>query len=256
MAEFSNSRSERVSGRGDDEDKPLLPWHDDERLQGYVARGHDLVQKTPLGHQLECFRDNVRIQGMPATHPPGDWGYSTSTAYHRARETALRLWDTERIAPGAIGDLWAFCCPAALALEGLPGGRGRFLPVYPRTEMGRVARRSAGGKDACVLTIGRLLGPRDCPCDPMADGRPGDIGCTCFTRHTLARRLYAESATAKGELRKVWEEIHRQARGRVKRAVAAWFEARDLEDERRLQFREQRRAGARAQVVNAASSDG
>jgi hypothetical protein len=243
-----------------EERRSLLPWHDDERLQAYVAMGHDLVQKTPLGHQLECFRDNVRIVGMPATHPPGDWGYSTGTAYHRARETALRLWDTERAFPGSVGALWEYCSPLAVSLDGLPGGRGRIFCVYPRTALGRVARRSAVVKDESEPTQARLLGPRDCKCPvkPEPEEKNGEAkrGCICFSRHTLARRLYAESAAAKGERLNVWNQIHSEAEQLLHAARDAWFSTRGAEDERRLQYRDRRRTAARAQAITVAGSDG
>jgi hypothetical protein len=244
------NRSELTSGRVG------LSWQDDERIQTYVSVGHDLVQKTPLGHQLECFRDNVRIQGMPSTHPPGDWGYG-STAYARARETALRLWDTERLSAGALGTLWAYCSPLALSLEGLPGSkreeaavaageltvnRGRLFAVYPRTELGRTAQR---GED---VDARRLLGPRECRCE-------ASVECSCFARHALARRLYAECASSRGDARKVWNEIHRQAEALLRAAFEAWAASRAAEDERRFADRERRRHGAKAGAVTTATSE-
>ena len=229
-------------------DTPKLQWHDDERIQQYVSSGHELVQKTPLGYQLECFRDNVRIQGMPDSHPPGDWGYGTHTAYHRARETALRLWDTERGCPGSVATLWAHCHPITVTLDGLPGGRGRIFPVYSLTELGRRARRSAGSKEHCDLAVERLLGSRPCKC------KSGD--CSCFSRGKLIRRIYAESAEAKGELREVWNEIHEQAVRLLRAAIESWQWSRQFEDERRRQKQDMRRHGARSKVVTTATSDG
>jgi hypothetical protein len=225
-----------------------LSWHDDERLQLYVSVGHDLVQRSPLGHQLECFRDNVRIQGMPSTHPPGDWGYGAGTAYARARDTAVRLWDTERLGGGSVAVLFAYCHPTAVALDGLPGGRGRLFAVCPFTELGQRARRFENGAGACQLASPRLLGPRTCECS----GRD----CACWSRPSLARRLYTESVEAKGALRQVWNEIYTQAEARLAEVVAAWGAAQGAEDERRLIRQERRRAASRSQVVTTASSDG
>jgi hypothetical protein len=235
-------------GQDPEREGPKLEWHDDERIQMYVSVGHDLVQHTPLGHQLECFRDNVRITGMPSTHPPGDWGYSTGTAYHRARETALRLWDTERAQPGAIATLWSYCHPTAVTMDGLPGGRGRAFALYPLTELGSSARRGTA-PDAP-----RLIGPR--PCDCSADRGASGNGCACWTRPMLLRRLYAESAESKGEQRAVWFQIHKQALARLSLAVVAWRDTRGAEDERRLQRKELRRAAVRARTITTATSDG
>lgn len=242
---ITNKRSEQVSGR--DEEKPAIAWHDDERIQMYVAAGHDLVQHTPLGHQLECFRDNVRIQGMPSTHPPGDWGYGNGTAYHRARETALRLWDAERFTRGTIATLWAYCHPTAVTLDGLPGGRGRVFCTYPLTPLGQLARRSVKGADACPLEGPRLLGPRDCECS----GRD----CSCWARPTLLRRLYAEFVESKGDQRDVWMAIHRQAKERLEWAVSAWNTTQGAEDERRLERQELRRAAGKRLAVTSSSSE-
>jgi hypothetical protein len=235
-------------GLDSEREVPKLPWHDDERLQLYVSVGHDLVQRSPLGHQLECFRDNVRIQGMPSSHPPGDWGYGGGTAYTRARETALRLWDSERATPGTVATLFAFCHPTAVALDGLPGGRGRLFAVCPLTELGQRARRFENGSGECRLTAARLLGPRPCECS----GRD----CSCWTRPTLARRLYAESVEAKGHLREVWNGMYKQAERHLQRAIDAWGAAGHAEDERRLQAKERRHAAVRARLVTAAISEG
>ena len=229
-------------GLDSERDGLKLKWHDDERIQMYVSVGHDLVQHTPLGHQLECFRDNVRLQGIPSTHPPGDWGYSTATAYHRARETALRLWDTGRSTPGTVTTLWTYCHPTAVTLDGLPGGRGRAFALYPLTELGAEARRGSA-PDAP-----RLIGPRPCDCS----GRD----CACWTRPTLLRRLYAESAEAKGEQREVWRAIHEQALGLLRTAIAAWESTLAAEDERRFERQERRRAAVRQQAVTPATSEG
>jgi hypothetical protein len=239
MDQIGNARPEQVSER----DGLKLQWHDDERLQMYVSVGHDLVQRTPLGHQLECFRDNVRITGMPSTHPPGDWGFSSGTAYNRARETAMRLWDTERASPGSVGVLWDYCHPTAVALDGLPGGRGRIFVLYPRTELGSAARRPAGGGETC-----RLLGPRPCNCKGH--------DCSCWTRPTLVRRLYAEFVESKGETRALWFEIHKQAVERLRGAIDAWMSTRGAEDERRLQYQERRRTSAKARAVTSSTSEG
>lgn len=235
-------------GLDPERDVPKLPWHDDERLQLYVSVGHDLVQRSPLGHQLECFRDNVRISGMPSTHPPGDWGYGGGTAYNRARETAVRLWDSERAEPGAVATLFAYCHATAVALDGLPGSRGRLFAVCPLTELGQRARRFENGAEACPLDRPRLLGPRECECS----GRD----CACWTRPTLARRLYAESVEAKGHLREVWNAIYRQAERHLRLAIDAWASAGPAEDERRLQGKERRHAAVRQRVVTTANSEG
>jgi hypothetical protein len=237
MNEFSN---ERPGPDPEREGRLILPWADDERLQQYVGRGHDLVQRSPLGHQLECLRDNVRMTGMPETHPPGDWGYHSTTAYHRARETALRLLDTERVLPGAVHDLWVYCNATTVGLAGLPGGKGRIFAITPHTELGREARRPAGKP-------GRLIGPRECDCS----GRD----CSCWSRPVLMRRLYAEFVGAKGEARQAWIAVYRQAEVRIRAASAAWCSTRNLEDERRLQAQERRLAAPKAHRVTVASSD-
>ena len=228
---------------------PKLSWHDDERLQNYIGVGHDLIQRSPLGHQLECFRDNVRIQGMPDTHPQGDWGYGNGTAYNRARETALRLWDTERLWPGAVAALWVYCHPTSVALDGLPGSRGRLFTLTPQTELGRRAKRSAGSDGWCSLQAPRLIGPRECKCEPGTD-------CVCWSRPALVRRLYAESVESKGDQRRVWMQIYEQARVLICSSVDAWNATQGAEDERRLQRAEIRRAAAHAQSVTPANSDG
>jgi len=160
-----------------------------------------------------------------------------------------RLADTERIARGSVAVLWEYCHPEAVALDGLPGGRGRIFVIYPRTELGRRARRSAGSQETCVLAIGRLLGPRDCRCKGLVD-------CLCFTRHALARQLYAESASAKGEIAETWRAIHAQAETLLFRARDAWLESRAAEDDRRAEHKLVRRASARARIVTTATSDG
>lgn len=245
MTTDRNKRSELASGR---DGLPSLSWHDDERIQQYVAVGHELVQKSPLGHQLECFRDNVRLQAMPSSHPPGDWGYGSGTAYSRARETALRLIDAEREQPGAVAVLWAYCHPEAVALDGLPGNRGRIFAICPMTDTGRRARLSAGSGNWCSLAAPRLIGPRPCECS----GRD----CSCWTRPTLVRRLYAESVEAKGHLRQVWNAAYNEAQRLLGAAILGWQEAQFDEDLRRTLDKKRRRHAPRVRMVTTGASDG
>lgn len=194
-----------------------LTWRDDEDLQHYVARWHDLVQRSPLGSQLELMRDEVKPDGLPDTHPRYDWGYGRHTESAKAARIGRALDEMVRRAPGSprpVDVLWAFCGPTAVALDGLPGGRGRLFAVYPvlfadvRQRLVREAHRGRGVRDE------------------------DDRERVQLTAHEALRALYAQAAKAKLPELAGWRERHTQAEQALGRAIALWYAVQPRKERR------------------------
>lgn len=171
-------------------------------LEWYVGGGHDLVSRSPVGHQLECLRDNVRVTALPSSWPT--WSRVDGA---RAQRIAQRLLRAEAICPGAIQVIWALCHPITVAMDGLPGGRARLVAIYGLTETGRRARWSAGGDKktkACSLESRRIFALN------------GQVPAEAL------RSIYTNVAQAKGKMAALWAELDREAQELAERVSRAY----------------------------------
>lgn len=158
---------------------------DDEELQWYVAQGHDLVSKSPLGAQLECMANNFSDDALPNTVPTWLLDFSRTSVVHKARRTAVALWGATGVYPLAAAALWAYCHPTTVAsCDGMYGNVGRLLALYPMTRTGQRAVDAEGRE----LVSKRGLRPYD-----------------------ALRRMNAERCQAKGEVRKLWVQMRQEA---------------------------------------------
>jgi hypothetical protein len=200
-ASFGESQGQLETGKG------LLPWRVSERIEWYVAVGHDLVSRSPLGRQLECMRDNVKTVGLPTSDPSWDVDFTARSESARAVSVARWLVRAGARMPVAVPIAWSYCHPVSVALDGLPGGRGRLLACYAFTGTGSRARLSAGGSKGtgegslCRLDTERIMALRGA------------------RAHDALRQLYADAAQSKGHLRLIWNRMHREARAMVVQAA-------------------------------------
>ena len=221
-----------------------LHWRDSESLEWYAAKGVDLVQRSPLGGQLERLHDEVGASNaLPSTVPGWVIDYSEHTDSARARRIAMRL---ARCGPTAAAVLMAYHDPAAVGCDGLaieaPDGTtshhgklgaGRILAIYGMTPTAADARRWHAEHEgrAAASAVARLLGALaghviKCPMDAIE--RVSQV--MGLNGHTPCDALRLMAMTRKGAgapERAVWAQIHREAAALVEYAAGEWNAATD-----------------------------
>ncbi len=224
-------------------------WHfrDSEDLEWFTAKGYDLVQQSPLGGQLERLRDHVGLVfGVVETTPPWLTGFHSQTDSANARRIALRLIRVGELCPEAPSVLWAYHHPVAVALDGVTfrekdtdnqtsHGKldvGRLLALYPGTATGAEARRwfgcyadrkAVGGLERGMrrISVERM---RPGPAEEIPYERIGQVMARNGRSAEDACRLMAKvKLSAKGEERREWARIDREARVLLEASQAAWL---------------------------------
>lgn len=222
-------------------------WRDGEDLEWFAAKGIDLVQRSPLGMQLERLHDEVGLStGLPSTNPMWVIDYHSRTDSARARSIATQLIRASRTYRPAATVLVTYHHPIAVGCDGITltdsdgkrtaQGRldvGRILALYPCTETAGEARRWASEHQdrAAANALGRAMAAlggwtKKQPTDPLdriskvmtLDGRsPADA----------LRLMAAAKRGAKGDERGEWNRIDKQARVMLEKSFEAWEGAKD-----------------------------
>lgn len=189
-----------------------INWRTDEALQWYIGQGHDVLSKSALGAQLDRIRDEVAFSGV-YTYDTPDWllDFNRSSIVHRARVTAISLWGAAMLYGPAVSVIWAYCNPTTVtACDGLYGNVGRLLAVLPLTPTGATAMRP----DGHYIVHKRGMRPFD-----------------------ALRQLNADRCQAKGDERKVWAQMVKEARYARDRSFDAYERARRFVDNFEREFR-------------------
>lgn len=126
----------------------LLPPRDDAALQWFFEEGQDLCQRSPIGYQLDCMRDNVRIKGLPTSDPGWEVDFHRFTDSAKAHRVWMRLQASRSrywLAPLVLSQYYN---PTAVAFEG-----DRLLALFPLTQAaaaGLVVEVKGKGGPCCL----------------------------------------------------------------------------------------------------------
>lgn len=133
-----------------------LSPRDDDDLAWFFEAGADLCQRSPLGYQLDCMRDEVGAQrGLPSSEP------SWQVDFHRFTDSARaqRVWQRIQLsrerywmAPIVLSQYYH---PTAIAFQG-----DRLLALYPLTQAaaaGLIVEVKGKGGQCCLYPRPRAI---------------------------------------------------------------------------------------------------